>query len=398
MQTFLKRLEKSALYRKVFGKTSKLVDLEINNPTVLMIDAAYPQPDKDSGSLDQISFIHIFQSLGFDVLFFADTEFRKESAPGRLQLEALGVQCVGVPEFDRLGVFLQRHAAEIELFFLSRINFGGGHFDAIRKLSPKGKIIFNTVDLHYLRIERELSLTPSEDLMITAKDLKRRELDLIAKVDATIVVSDAEHTLLKRDVPRANVIKIPLIRDYSFRRHGDYEDRLGIGFIGGYAHLPNVDAMIYFLEEIWPIILQRQPHQRFYVIGSNMPDMLSQRSDAGVEFVGYVADLESWLHRLRLTVAPLRFGAGAKGKVVSSLAHGVPCIASSLAAEGMGLTADQNIIVADQPVAFADAVTSLYSDKTRWTKISDQGLDHIRSQSSLDQGIKLTRDLITSIS
>ena len=398
MKSLLNRLGKTAFYNRLAARSSNSAILQIDNQTVLMVDAAYPRPDADSGSLDQISFIQIFQSLGFNVLFCAETEFGNESASGRRHLETLGVRCIGAPEFDQFSVFLRRHASKIAFFFLSRVNFGGNHYDAIRRLAPRGKIIFNTVDLHYLRAERELALFPTEERIIIARDLKRRELDLVSKADATVVVSDAEHAMLKHQTPSANIVTIPLIRDYSFERHGDYEERQGIGFIGGYAHQPNVDAVTYFLDEIWPIIRSRQPDQTFYVIGSHLPDILSQRSDQGVEFVGYVADLELWLRKLRLTVAPLRFGAGAKGKVVSSLAHGVPCVATSLAAEGMCLTAGRNIVVADHPIEFADAVISLYSDKSRWTEISDQGLVHIRSQSSLDRGIELTRELLASLS
>jgi hypothetical protein len=148
-----------------------------------------------------------------------------------------------------------------------------------------------------------------------------------------------------------------------------------------------VDAVEYFLDEIWPEVRASVPEARFYAIGPNMPESFSTRSDPGFVPVGQVPDVSTWLAQVRLTVAPLRFGAGAKGKVITSLAHGVPCVLTSLAAEGMGLTGEE-IVVANDPKSFAAAVVDLYIDALSWASLSARGMAWVTRTHSLEVGAR----------
>jgi len=128
--------------------------------------------------------------------------------------------------------------------------------------------------------------------------------------------------------------------------------------------MPNIDAVTYFLDEVWPLVRAVMPDVEFRVIGADLPESLSTRSDPGVKFIGYVEDLEEYFAGIRLTVAPLRYGAGAKGKIVSSLAYGVPCVASSIASEGMGLKDGVDVLVGD--AGWSVPITALEDQDDGW--------------------------------
>jgi hypothetical protein len=364
--------------------------------TVLMVDASYPRPDKDSGSLDQVAFVRIFQALGYRVHYAADLELGVET-PYREQLVAMGVECVTYPKYLSIDDYLARNTEEIAIAFLSRVHFGSRHIEAIRQLCPESLVIFNTVDLHHVREQREAELNGNSQALTRAKETYHVEAAATRDADATIVVSQREAAYWQAEVPEGKVFMVPLVRDYKVGRLIDYEGRSGIAFIGGFKHMPNVDAVTYFLDAIWPLVRAEMPEVEFQVIGADLPENLSSRVDPGVRMVGYVEDLEAHLAGLRMTVAPLRYGAGAKGKVVSSLAYGVPCVVSPIASEGMGLTDGLDVAVADTPTVFAEKIINLYRDRNAWVEQSDHGMNLIRERHSLDHGTDLMRNIIRSV-
>ncbi len=365
-------------------------------PSVVMIDVGYPQPDQDSGSIDQINFIRIFQSLRFDIYFIAVAQFRSMS-PYREALVAMGVTCVHIPEYKSIEKFIEEKADVLDLFFLSRVHFGGRYMEYIKRICPYSKVIFNTVDLHYLREGREALLRLDIEALTQAQKTRSRELELVATADATIVVSLVEEKTLETAAERGNIHCIPLVRDFAFDRQVDFDSRSGIGFIGGFSHQPNVDAVEYFLSEVWKQIQLELPDVELFVIGSNMSEAWKARSVPGVNFIGYVRELDPWLDRLRLTVAPLRYGAGAKGKVVLSLGHGAPCVASPIAAEGMGLQDGVNITIAGFPHEFAAKVVRVYREPELWRHLSEAGLELVRAQNSFERGLDSMRDVLESL-
>ncbi len=366
---------------------------------VMMIDAFYPRPDRDAGSIVQIMYMKMFHCLGYKVFFAAHHELQLEGRY-RQALEDMGVSCVEPSHksaFEMVKAFLTEHAGEIAMCVLSRLEFGSNYMDTVRDACPNARIVFNPVDLHHLREQREAELNNDDVARARAHETRIRELTVVEKADATIVVSDYEAELLGGSVPDAVVVTIPLVHENVTDRIVQFSHRSGIGFIGGYKHLPNVDAVTFFLDQIWPRVRSSLPDAEFLVIGSDLPEELTSRTDPGVVWVGYVPDLDPWLARLRLTVAPLRYGAGSKGKVVSSLGRGVPCVVSPIAAEGMGLTAGVNVEVGRSPDEIAQLIVSLYTDASRWTMLSDAGVALVRQRYSFEFGVGLLRNLMTEL-
>jgi glycosyltransferase involved in cell wall biosynthesis len=256
--------------------------------------------------------------------------------------------------------------------------------------------VFNTVDLHFLREEREARLFPDPQRLVSAAKTRDREEFLIHRSDATIVVSAVERTLLMSAVPGAYVVVLPLARTERSSRSGIAERR-DIGFIGSFDHMPNVDAVRHFLGDIWPLVRQRLPGCRFSIIGSRLPEAVLQDAPDDVEYLGHMPDIVPWFDRLRVSVAPLRYGAGMKGKVLSSLAAGVPCVCTPIAVEGMALTAGRDILVADTPEVFAETVVSVYQDDELWARLSEVGQSYVARESSVGVYTKRLHEMLISL-
>jgi glycosyltransferase involved in cell wall biosynthesis len=256
--------------------------------------------------------------------------------------------------------------------------------------------VFNTVDLHGIRADREARLHGNRVGIWEAAKEWERERHLTRMSDATIVVSRDEAELLQTEVPGARIFTLSLPRDV-IGASAPFAKRAGIGFIGGFAHAPNVDALKYFVEHIWPEIHQADPSIDFSVVGPALPEDIHGRLPPGATYLGHVPDVTSWFESLRLTVAPLRYGAGAKGKVASSLAHGVPCVATGIAAEGMGLVFGRDVVVADAPSVFARQVLDVYRDETRWHELSAAGTAFAETHFSRSAGKKTLAEVLAAI-
>ena len=365
-------------------------------PIVVMMDAFYPRPDEDSGSLDQVNFIRIFQNLGYDVAFIALLNFGDAPDVGA-KVSALGAHCITSAEFSSIEEYLFLNQERISIMFLSRVHFGGAWIERARAFCPKARILFNTVDLHHIREEREAVLRGDAEGAARALETKKLEYDCMTAADASIVVSEHEEKLLAAELPSAKVAVVPLMREIPRVDFPEWQSRANLAFIGGFQHQPNIDAVNYFLDDIWPIVLARRPELVFHVIGSHMPDAMKQRQAPNVEWVGHVPEIEPWLDRLRLTVAPLRYGAGAKGKVVSSLLNGVPCVATSVAAEGMGLRIGEDIVACQDPDEFATAIIAVHDDAETWNRVSRNGFETLSRTHSIEYAQDCVRSVLLQI-
>ena len=214
--------------------------------------------------------------------------------------------------------------------------------------------------------------------------LHRAELRCIREADHSIVISEAELDVVQRELPGVPVSVVPLVREFEVAPMRNFNARSGLAFVGNYQHPPNIDAVLFFLEEVWPIIHKRLPDARFFVVGSYMPEVIYEARSEGVELLGFVDSLDELFGQIRLSVAPLRVGAGLKGKVATSLGYGVPIVMTTIAAEGMGLQNGDDALIADDPAAFAEAVIRLYSDTALWDRLSIRGAEAARRLFSIE--------------
>lgn len=352
---------------------------------ILIIDACTPTPDKDSGSVDVQSYLTIIQSLGHKTTFIPADNFANMNGYTQ-NLQRIGVECLYAPFNTDVASHLKKHGEEYDVVMLYRANYAAQFIEDVKEYCAKAITIFNTVDLHFLRMQRQAEVEGSERLMKEAAEYKKTELELIEKTDKTIILSETELKLLiKEGVDKDKLHVIPLIREIPGRNNG-FDQRKDIVFVGGFQHQPNVDAVHYFCKEIWPLIHSKLPGVKFYIVGSSMPKAIKELNGSGVYPVGYVEDLSEYFDTCRISVAPLRYGAGLKGKVGASLAYGLPCVATPTAVEGSGINNEEHALVSESPEGFADAICRLYLDSSLWQSLSDAGLKFVSDEYSLEAG------------
>ncbi len=371
-------------------------DLEVQKERLvrrraLVVDVYMLTPDKESGSLRMVNLFAILQELGFKVTFAASNLEAPE--PYISDLQRRGVEVLYRPYVRSVEKHLKACGDGYDLVILSRADSAARLMGAARRHCPNARIVFDTVDLHFLREMRLAELTGDTTTRSVAERRKREELDLIARADTTLVVSAVERDLLAREAPGADVRIVSNVHRIFGSRRG-YSERRDIFFIGAFAHPPNTDAVLWFCREIFPRILAQEPDIRFSVIGADPPAQVRALASGAVEILGYVPDVSRFFDGCRLSVAPLRYGAGVKGKVNQSLAHGLPVVATSQASEGMFLRDGESVLIADEPRDFADAVLRLYRDQALWERLSAAGLEVMENHFSFAAARRALSELV----
>ena len=347
---------------------------------ILIIDATTPEPDKDSGSVRLTNLMQCCRDLGYSLTFFADN--RDYAGNYTRDLQKSGVEVLYHPWLDSLHDFFRDRGDEFDYVIISRHYIAINYIQLLKRYCPNTRFIFDTVDLHYLREQRLAELEQSLPLKRTAQQTRRAELSVIKAADATLVVSTVEKEVLKGDAPGEKVHILSNIHEVP-GRDKEFADRKDIYFVGGYQHPPNVDAACWFVNDIWPLIHKQLPKLRFHLIGSKAPERIRSLSGDGVVFHGFVESLQPFLSNCRLAVAPLRYGAGVKGKVNMSMAHGQPVVATPAAVEGMFAEHERELLVADDAESFAAEVVRLYQDEDLWNRLSDASVQNVEEHFSL---------------
>jgi O-antigen biosynthesis protein len=352
---------------------------------ILVIDHYIPSPDRDSGSLRMFQILKILRQLGHCVTFIPDNLAKVMPYTGELQKR--GIEVVYHPYVKKLSDYLISHGSSFDAVVLSRCDFARKHIADVRLHAPQSRIIFDTVDLHFVREDSEARLTGDPEARRKAQEKQRLEHELIEQADETWVVSSLEQQLLRKKQPNksiqvvSNIVDIPgSNRPFALRR-----DWL---FIGGFQHRPNIDAVLFFVKEIYPLLSEHLRDDKFYIIGDKPPPEVAALATERIVVAGLQRDVRPFFDSVKLSVAPLRFGAGVKGKINQSMAFGVPVVATSMAIEGMELKDREDILVADEPEAFARALIELYQSEELWTLLSENGIGKTRALYSTEAACK----------
>jgi GT2 family glycosyltransferase len=356
-----------------------------------IVDVYMLTPDRESGSLRMVNLFAILQELGYKVTFAATNLEAPEPYVSDLQMR--GVEVLYRPYVKSIERHLKANGAIYELVILSRADSAAKVMSAARRHCLNARIVYDTVDLHFLRERRLAELTGDKATRAVAERRRREELGYIAQADTTLVVSGFERDLLALEAPGADVRVVSNIhRIFGNRR--PFAERRDLFFIGAFAHPPNTDAVLWFCREIFPLVLSEEPTLRFSVIGAAPPAQVRALASDSVRILGHVADVAPFFDGCRLSVAPLRYGAGVKGKVNQSLAYGLPVVATTQAAEGMFLVDGESVLLADDPRAFAAAVLRIYRDPVLWERLSKGGLAVMERYFSFEAARLALTDLV----
>ncbi|WP_050808235.1 glycosyltransferase, partial [Asticcacaulis biprosthecium] len=382
-RTFFTRWRQTLQYHRANGTQVWAERERVVQKRVLIIDMTNPTPGQDAGSQATVNLIRAYQDLGYKVSFVPEDNFLYERDKVEA-LQAIGVECHYAPYDTSLGGLLGRTGMVYDVVQLIRADVAARNLNQIQRMAPRARILFLNADLHYLRLERQALVENNPALLESAADYRKKEMHLAGACDAVLVHSTVEAEILGEAVPGARVHVLPLTETVPDAGPPGAR-RKDVMFLGGYNHPPNVDAAMWLLDELWPKLAEHMPEARLLLVGSNPPESLKARAADRILVSGTVPDLKPWFDRARVFVAPLRYGAGAKGKVLAALAHGVPVVATPVAAEGMALQAGKTIFLADTVQALVAETQRLYTlPARRWTTVSKAGRAHIAKAHSFE--------------
>ncbi len=342
-----------------------------------MVETMTPDPTRDSGSMRLCHIFELLNADGWYVDFIADDD---DATPRDLaRLAALGVRV----HRSSPASWMRHHGATINAVMLCRLPVADQYLTLARQLAPQARVVFDTVDLHYIREQRAAALTSNPALARHAKRSRRRELAMVARADVTLVVSADERDILANEAARSRVELVSNIHDVVGRAE-PFASRSGLLFVGGFGHPPNEDAVRWFAAHVLPLVRALDPSIILHVVG-DIDDLTRRAIERdGMIVHGRVEDLAPLLAQARISVAPLRFGAGVKGKVNQAMSHGLPVVVTTLAAEGMYLHDGVDALIEDDATAMAEAIDRIYHDEALWVRLSDAGLDNVRRHFSTD--------------
>jgi len=375
-------------------------DLDLNKDRnirfrALVIDFTTPQPDRDAGSYAAVQEIRLLQSLGFKVTFVPDN--LAYLAKPTEDLQRTGVECMYAPFIVSIQDLLETRGSEFDLVYVTRYSIAERHIGAIRRFAPQAKVLFNNADLHFLRELRSAIASKHQEGVSRALKTRDDELGLMRKVDLVLSYNEAEHAVIvSHNLDSTRIARCPWVVKVPESSPG-FDERADIAFLGGFSHSPNPEAMEYFVREVMPLLRERLPKVSLRIYGSDISDRIHDLAADDVVIEGWVPDVAQVYSSCRVFIAPLRSGAGIKGKVVGALAFGVPCVLSPLAAEGIGIRDGQEALIAETAAQWVESIAGLYEDRSKWLKIHNAARNYAASEFSFLKGQKLMQKALESV-
>ena len=352
--------------------------------TILVIDHYVPMFDKDAGSRTIWQYINMFVEKGYNVKFMGDNFYPHE--PYTTALQQIGVEVLYGPWYaENYRQWILDNKNNIDFAFLNRPHITEKYIDLLKEETDI-KCIYYGCDLHCMRIRREYELCHDKKLLAEAEDWERREFSIMRKTDINYYPSSVEIEQIHKvdaSIP-AKTFDIYVYEKFRENIPMDFSKREGIMFVGGFGHPPNEDAVLWFVDKVFPLI-RRRCDIPFYVIGANPTEQVKKLAGDRVVIKGFVTDdeLEEMYDTCRMAVIPLRYGAGVKGKVIEALYYGIPMVTTSIGIEGI-TGAEQLVEIADTADSFADKVVALYNDMPRLNDTVQMYQDYVKEHCSVE--------------
>ena len=369
----------------------------MGKPIIVVVDHYVPTYDRDAGSKTTFQYLKMFLKKGFVVKFIGDNYLHEE--PYTTTLQQMGIEVLYGQEYvTGIWDWLEKNGKEISFAYLNRPHIATKYVDFIKEHTDI-KIIYYGHDLHFLREFREYELTGDVKKKRESDYWKSIEFTLMRKAAMSYYPSCVEEEAIHEQdesIP-VKAITAYVYEEFLENLNQDFAKREGLLFVGGFAHPPNADAVLWFAREVFPRIREKLP-VNFYVVGSKVTEEIKalEQPGNGIIVKGFVSEEElSELYRnCRIVVVPLRYGAGVKGKVVEAIYNGAPIVTTSVGSEGIPGVEDV-LLVRDEPEEFADAVVTLYQDETELWRLSEKTQEYIRNHFSIDAAWSVIEDDFT---
>ncbi|HKO78075.1 MAG TPA: glycosyltransferase [Flavobacterium sp.] len=359
--------------------------------TLLIIGFVWPEPNSSAAGGRMLQLITQFQQQGYSITFASpamDSDFMVDLTPLNVDKKSITLNC---SSFD---VFVKELNPTVVLFdrFMIEEQFGW----RVAENCPNALRILDTEDLHCLRLARQKAFKAHCEFALAdllKEDIAKREIASILRCDLSLMISEFEMELLKTTfkIDEKLLYYLPFllvpISEKTFEKLPSFEERNDFIFIGNFLHEPNWNAVQYLKKTIWPLLRKQLPDANLHVYGAYPSQKVLQlhQPKEGFHIKGRAADANEVVQNARIVLAPLRFGAGIKGKLIEAMQCGTPSITTTIGAESMQGNLPWNGFVTDDVNKFIEVAVQLYQDKNLWTAAQQNGIAIINQRYSKEQ-------------
>ncbi len=358
----------------------------------LVIDVAIPDHGVSGGCYAAVQEIRLLHALGFGITFATPGGW--STSDGEAMPE---MQCVETLCRESVVEVLKERGPEFDLIYVTRYFVAKPLITMARTFAPQAKLVLNIADLHFLRELRQASVEQCEAAMRRAETVREQELAVLEQVDLVLSYTDIEKAVIESHLgDRVRVARCPWVEDVCSEAVA-YSPRRDVAFLGAYSHAPNVDAVVWFVEQVMPLLREELPGVRFRVYGAHVPPELERLACNDVLIEGFVEDVSQAYDSCRVFVAPLRYGSGLKAKVAAALARGTPCVLSPIAAEGFFSDNDPAANIVESPEEWAVAIKALYADGEYWNAASRAALNYAARRFHFDEGVRRMSGILRAL-
>lgn len=362
--------------------------MAVSSSKALIVGKVWPEPDSSAAGTRMLQLVDLLNEAGWEINFASASTKSDYTA----HLSELGIKEVQVKlndsQFDR---YIGELKPNLVIFdrFMTEEQFGW----RVAEYSPHSLRILDMEDLHFLRHARQAEVFPRnkdyQNLDLTNETAKR-ELAAILRSDCSLIISEYEYSLLAKqfNISEEQLFYLPFLIEeheiHSGKKAVSFDQRVHFSWIGNFRHKPNQDAVKYLNSEIWPLIRNKLPDAEIHVYGAYLPANIQSLHNSGQGFIikGRAVEADSVLKKSRVSLAPLRFGAGLKGKLIDSMRCGTPAVTTSIGAEGLHGEMSWPGSIEDDPVKFAGAAIELYTNRKKWAEAQSDGFSLIEKRFS----------------
>ncbi|KAA5823534.1 glycosyltransferase family 4 protein [Algibacter amylolyticus] len=352
---------------------------------LLIIGYVWPEPKSSAAGSRMMQLIDVFQSENY-IITFASPCAKSDNA---FNLNSIGVTQVSIAlnntSFDD---FIKDLNPNVVLFdrFMMEEQFGW----RVTEHCPNALKILDTEDLHCLRKGRHQAYKDNKPFNKTYlfSDTAKREIASIYRCDITLIISQAEMDILKNDfkMDEALLLYLPFmleqVSNHDINAFPKFEARAHFISIGNFLHEPNYNAVLYLKETIWPLIRKELPQAELHIYGAYVSQKVTQLNNKKQGFIikGFAPDVNTVMENAKVCLAPIRFGAGLKGKIVDAMQKGTPMVTTTVGAEGMFGDFEPNGFIEDDANCFANKAIQLYNNEWFWTEKQTNGFSVINNR------------------
>jgi O-antigen biosynthesis protein len=347
---------------------------------VLFMDNNIPTFDTDAGSFIAFQYLKILNDLNYKVIFWPLNLAKLD--PYTDVLQQLGVEVVyGNKNFSE---YIKENGKYIDFAFISRPHVASECLNLVKQNSS-AKILYIAHDLHFLREMRDAEVSGDIGLKNIALETKKTEEFIFKEANNSLFFSDKEVEIVNKEFIGVSAEVIPWIQEIENNNPANFKSRNGLMFIGGYNHKPNVDAVLWFHKEIFPRLVKKIPNIEVTFYGSQVPKEIMDLNTKNFKIAGFIkeGELKNVFNSARIFIAPLRFGAGFKGKIAKAMSNGLPVVTTEIGAEGIGLIDMETAYITNNPTDFANKIEELYGNEDLWNRLSINSIRHVKDNFSV---------------